>query len=107
MLIFLILDDRAASFSRVPPHSGHLVNVTARSTNARMCGCIASTSFDRNDFWILGTRPSYVKLMFWNFTFLCSLWRKFSSSFFVYFLIGLSGSIPAASKIRTCQPSAV
>jgi hypothetical protein len=24
----------------------------------RMCGCIASTSFDRNDFWICGIRPS-------------------------------------------------
>jgi hypothetical protein len=30
----------------------------ARSTKARMCGCIASTSLDRNDFWILGIRPS-------------------------------------------------
>ena len=58
MLIFLIFDDRAASLSRVPLQSGHVVNVTARSTNARMCGCIASTSLDRNDFWIRGTRPS-------------------------------------------------
>jgi hypothetical protein len=46
----LILDDRAGSLSRVPPHSGQAVKVTARSTNARMCGCMASTSFDRNDF---------------------------------------------------------
>ena len=52
MLIPLIFDDRAASLSRVPPQSGQVVNVTARSTNARMCGCIASTSLDRNDFWI-------------------------------------------------------
>ena len=58
MLIPLIFEDRAASLSRVPPHSGQVVNVTARSTNARTCGCIASTSLDRNDFWILGIRPS-------------------------------------------------
>ena len=58
MLILLIFDDRAASLSRVPLHSGQLLNVTARYTNARMCGCIASTSLDRNDFWIRGTRPS-------------------------------------------------
>ena len=58
MLILLIFDDRAASLSRVPLHSGQVLNVTARSTNARMCGCIASTSLDRNDFWIRGTRPS-------------------------------------------------
>ncbi len=58
MLIPLIFDDRAASLSRVPSHSGQVVNVTARSTNARMCGCIASTSLDRNDFWIFGIRPS-------------------------------------------------
>ena len=57
MLIPLILDDRASSLSRVPPQSGQVVNVTARSTNARICGCIASTSLDRNDFWILGSDP--------------------------------------------------
>ena len=38
--------------------SGQAVNVTARSTNARMCGCIASTSLERNDFWALGISPS-------------------------------------------------
>ena len=58
MLIPLIFEDRAASVSRVPPHSGQVVNVTARSTNARICGCIASTSLDRNDVWIRGTNPS-------------------------------------------------
>ena len=58
MLIPLIFDDRAASLSRVPPQSGQAVKVTARSTNARMCGCSASTSLDRNDFWILGISPS-------------------------------------------------
>src|SRR5205823_6048256 len=40
MLTPPILDDRAASLSRVPPHAGQGVNVTARSTKARMCGCI-------------------------------------------------------------------
>ena len=58
MLIFLILDERAASVSRVPSQSGQVVNVTTRSTNARMCGCIASTSLDRNDFWIFGISPA-------------------------------------------------
>jgi hypothetical protein len=58
MLIPLIFDDRAASLSRVPPHSGQAVNVTTRSTKARMCGCSASTSLDRNDFWMVGIRPA-------------------------------------------------
>ena len=58
MLIPSIRDDRAASLSRVPPQSGQAVKVTARSTNARMCGCMASRSLDRNDFWILGISPS-------------------------------------------------
>ena len=58
MLIPLIFDDRAASVSRVPPHSGHVVKVTARSTNSRMCGCIASLSLDSIDFWIRGISPS-------------------------------------------------
>jgi hypothetical protein len=58
MLIPSIFDDRAASLSRVPSHSGQVVKVTARSTKARMCGCSASTSLDRNDFSILGIRPS-------------------------------------------------
>ena len=57
MLISSIFDDRAASLSRVPPHSGHVANVTARSTNARMWGCIASTSLDSIDLWIVGIRP--------------------------------------------------
>ena len=58
MLIPLIFDDRAASLSRVPPHSGQAVKVTARSTNARMCGCIASLSLESIDFWIRGISPS-------------------------------------------------
>ena len=58
MLIPLIFDDRAASLSRVPPHSGHVVKVTARSTNARMCGCIPSLSLDSIDLWMRGISPS-------------------------------------------------
>jgi hypothetical protein len=63
MLIPLILDDLASLASRVPPHSGQVMNVTARSTKARMCGCSASTSLDSIDFWIVGIRPAYVRLM--------------------------------------------
>ena len=54
----LIFEERAPSLSRVPPHSGQAVNVTARSTNARMCGCIASVSLESIDFWIRGISPS-------------------------------------------------
>ena len=52
-----IFDERASLLSRVPSQSGQVVNVTARSTKARMCGCSESTSLDRNDFWICGIRP--------------------------------------------------
>ncbi len=58
MLTRSIFEDRAPSLSRVPSHSGQVVKVTARSTNARMCGWSASLSLDRNDFWILGMSPS-------------------------------------------------
>ncbi len=58
MLIPSIFDDRAPSDSRVPSHSGHVVNVTARSTKARTCGCSASTSLESIDFWIFGISPS-------------------------------------------------
>ena len=58
MLMPLIFEDRASSLSRVPPHSGHAVKVTARSTNSRTCGCIASGSLDSIDFWIRGISPS-------------------------------------------------
>ena len=58
MFLPLIFDDRADSDRRVPSHSGQVWNVMARSTKARMCGCIASTSLARIDFWILGIRPS-------------------------------------------------
>ena len=63
MLMPSIFDERAASPSRVPSHSGQVVNVTARSTKARMCGCIASTSLDSIDFWIVGISPAYVRLI--------------------------------------------
>ncbi len=58
MLIWLIFEERACSASREPPHSGQLVKVTARSTNARMCGCSASVSFDRMDLCSRRIRPS-------------------------------------------------
>ena len=57
MLTSSIFDVRAASLSRVPSQSGQLVNTTARSTKARMCGCIASTSLESIDFWIVGISP--------------------------------------------------
>jgi hypothetical protein len=57
MLTPLIFEERASSESRVPSHSGQVVKVIARSTNAPMCGCMASLSFDRNDFWICGISP--------------------------------------------------
>ena len=53
-----IRDVRAASLSRVPSQSGQTVNTTARSTKARMWGCIASTSLESIDFWIFGMSPS-------------------------------------------------
>ena len=58
MLIPLIFDDRAASESRVPPHSGQTVKVTARSTNALRFGCSASVSLDSIDLWIRRISPS-------------------------------------------------
>ncbi len=73
MLSPSIFEDRASSASRVPSQSGQVVNVIARSTKARMCGCIASTSLDRNDFWICGIRPEYVRLMPSTLTFVGSL----------------------------------
>ncbi len=64
MLTPSIREERAPSLSRVPSQSGQVVKVTARSTKARMCGCIASTSLESIDFWIRTTSPSYVMLMF-------------------------------------------
>ncbi len=53
-----IREERAASLSRVPSQSGQVVKVTARSTNARMCGCIASRSLASIDFLTRGISPS-------------------------------------------------
>ena len=58
MLIRLIFEDRVASLRRVPPQSGQSVNVTARSTNARMCGWIVSLSLDSIDRAGSSSRPS-------------------------------------------------
>ena len=58
MFFPLIFDDRAASLSRVPSHSGQVVKVIARSTKARTCGCSVSTSLESIDFWIFGITPS-------------------------------------------------
>ena len=62
MLTPSILAERAASVSRVPSHSGQVENVTARSTNARTCGCSVSTSRASTDLRSLGIRPSKVRL---------------------------------------------
>ena len=63
MFFPLIFEDRTSLVSRVPSHSGQVWKVIARSTKARMCGCIASTSLDSIDFWIFGITPSYVRLI--------------------------------------------
>src|SRR5262245_2948379 len=106
MLIPLIFDDRASLARRVPLHSGQVVKVTARSTNARIWGCIASTSFDNIDFWIVGIRPAYVRLMPSTLILVGSLWSRSWISFLVYLRIGLSGSkYPQPRKMRPYQPS--
>ncbi len=92
MFLPLIFEDRASALSRVPPHSGQVVNVTARSTKARMCGCSVSTSLERNDFWICGIRPTYVRLMPSILILVGSLWSRSCNSFLLNLPIGLSGS---------------
>src|SRR3954471_12765941 len=91
MFLPLIFEASASLPSRVPPQSGQAVKVIARSTKARMCGCIASTSLDRNFFWIVGIRPSYVRLTLSTLILVGSLWSRSWSSPFVYLRIGLSG----------------
>ena len=54
MFLPWIFEDLASGLSRVPSHSGQAWNVMARSTKARMWGCIASTSLESIDFWIFG-----------------------------------------------------
>ena len=58
MFMPLIFEERASGLRRVPSQSGQVVKVTARSTKARMWGCMASTSLASIDFWICGIRPS-------------------------------------------------
>ena len=104
--LVLIFDDRASALSRVPSQSGQVVNAIARSTNARMCGCSASRSLDRNDFRIVGISPAYVRLIPSTLIFVGSLWSRSCSSFLVYLLIGLSGSKKSQPrKMRPYQPS--
>ena len=63
-------------------------------------------SLDRNDFWILGINPSYVRLMPSTLIRVASLYNKSSRSFLVYLRIGLSGSWkPEPLKMRPYQPS--
>src|SRR5215470_17566490 len=80
MLMPSIREASAAWLSRLPRHSGHAVKVTARSTNARLCGWSDSLSFCRKDFCTFGTSPSYVRLMEWTVTLTGSLYRKSWSS---------------------------
>ena len=71
-----------------------------------MCGCMASTSLDRNDFWICGISPAYVRLMPSTLILVGSLWSRSWSSRLLNFLIGLSGSKkPQPRKMRPYQPS--
>ena len=58
MLIPSILEERAASLSRVPPQSGQAPKIAARSTNARIWGRIDSRSLEKNDFFTRGISPS-------------------------------------------------
>ena len=53
-----ILDERASLVRRVPSQSGQVMNVAARSTKARTCGCRESTSLDSIDLRILVITPS-------------------------------------------------
>ena len=54
-----ILDDSASGREAgALAGSGQVWKVIARSTKARMCGCMASTSLESIDFWIFGMTPS-------------------------------------------------
>ena len=59
----MIFEDSASLLSRVPPQSGQVWKVIARSTNRRTCGWSESTSLESIDFWILGITPSKVRLI--------------------------------------------
>ena len=99
-------EDRAVSLSRVPPQSGQEVKVTARSTKARMCGCMASTSLLRNVFWICGMIPRKVRLMPSTLILVASWCSRARSSRSEKSRIGVSQSNrPQPRRIRPCQPS--
>ena len=106
MLTPPIFELRAGSARRVPSQSGQVVKVMARSTKARMWGCIASGSFDSIDFWIFGMIPSKVTLMPSALILVGSWYSRCWSSFLVYFPSFLSMSKkPEPSKMRPYQPS--
>jgi hypothetical protein len=95
-----------ASLSRVPPHSGQAVNVTARSTNARTYGCSASTSLDKNDFWIFGIRPLVRQVEAVDLDLGRPLVEQIVELGLVYLRMGLSGSRELEPlKMRPYQPS--
>lgn len=98
----------ASALSRVPSHSGHVAKVTARSTKARMCGCIDSRSFASIDFLIRSTRPSYVMLMPAIFIRTGSRYRRSCSSRSVNSPTGLPASYsPDSVYSRAFQPPAL
>ena len=105
MFLPSIVDDRASRVSRVPSHSGHVWKVIARSTKARTWGCIASTSLESIDFWILGMTPSKVRLTPSTLILVGSAYSIVSSCFFVNFPIGLSIGSPMPWKSRPYHPS--
>ena len=105
MFLPLIFDASTSLVRRVPSQSGQTWKVTARSTNRRTCGCIASTSLESIDFWILGMIPSKVRLMPSTLILVGSAYSIVSSCFLVNFAIGLSIGRPTPSNSRPYQPS--
>ncbi len=85
-----IFEPSAASLSRAPRQSGQVANVTARSTNARTCGCMDSRSLLRIVRCSFGIRPSYVTLVPPMVSFVVGLCRKSCSCCSVNSAIGLS-----------------
>ena len=106
MFLPCTVTDRADSLSRVPPQSGQGRNTMARSTKARTCDCIDSTSLASMDLRILVITPSYVTLMPSTLIFVASRYSRSSSSCSVYSPSGLSMSkYPDPAKMRPYQPS--
>ena len=58
MLTPSMRESSACCARRVPSQAGQSWKTTARSTKARMCGCMASRSLDSMDFWMRGMMPS-------------------------------------------------